>query len=193
MGWMCSWVGVRAPQAGVLEALDFVRTGEPAQPGSRGARFSVAEIPDGWTIVFSEDFEWVGRIDAAALSALGDVLGCKFEDKVDMATAAFLVRGGREIWRVEHENDLDRLVVVTGEPPPLFETLRDALWRKQEADDGVDYLHDLPLDLAKAICGFRVDDDDELEFEAVRPRNAPVKAAAAAKKGGFLARLFGRA
>jgi hypothetical protein len=120
MGWMCSWVAVKADKAAVLDALEFVETGEESEPGSRAAPFCVAERPGGWTVVFSEDFEWGDPGRVTELSRLGLAVGCQFEDKVEMTSVACAAEAGVELWSVFHNADpIDRLD-VTGAPPPEF-------------------------------------------------------------------------
>lgn len=197
MGWMASWAGVRgASREAVLAALGFEETGELVEPGSRGRNFSIGEVGDGWVIVFSEDFEWGTPERVVELSRLGPALGLQFEDKVEMTAIACGAENGVETWRVSHVNDEGREISVSGDPPPGFAQIRDECLRLQAEDpsDDVDYLHELPLDLCKSVCGYRADDWLP-PFMAVKRIGAPAKAerrAEHARGGGFFSRLFGR-
>jgi hypothetical protein len=172
MGWMCSWVAVQgAVKSDVLQALGVVETGRQVQPGSRSVPLSCAERPGGWLVVFSEDFGWADRDRILALSRFGLTVGCQFEDKVEMESVASAARLGEELWRVSHLNGpLYRLDVV-GAPPSEFTAIRDALFRQQDEDGGedsaADFIHDIPLELAKAACGYRAD-EDESSFMALK-------------------------
>jgi hypothetical protein len=177
MGWSACWIAVQAAKADILSALDLLETGEEVVPGERRAGLSCREFEDSWTVVFSEDREWASRNLAAELSALGRVLACRFEDKVEMASEAWEVRGGIQIWRVFHDNTASALRLdVEGDPPAALAEIRARLAREQEADEkdgaGVDYMHDAPLELAKSIFGYRADDEPS-PFQALQPRSGP--------------------
>ena len=194
MGWMASWVAVKgAPKVAVLEALGLSETGEEVLPGARYRGISCGELPDGWTVVFSEDFDWASRERVLELSRLGQAVGLQFEDKVEMTAIATGAQGGAELWRVYHDNDKRRLE-VSGEPPPEFAAIRDQLMQAQEDDGGeesdTDFLHDIPLETAKAACGYRADDWVPAFIGLVGPGAEPEPVREA--RPGFFARLFGR-
>lgn len=201
MGLMCSWIGIQgAKKDAVLEALGLAATDRPVDPGCRQAPFSCAELPNGWLIIFSEDFDWADRERLLELSQFGLAVACQFEDKVEMESVASAARDGVELWRVYHKNDPYGLLDVTGEPPEEFAGIRAHFLEKQEADGGeessTDYLHDIPLEVAKAACGYRVDDSED-EFVALDRIGGHIQekataGSAASPKRGFLARLFGR-
>lgn len=170
MGWMCSWVAVKgAAKSELLGALDLVETGEEVEPGSRAAPMCCAERPDGWVVLFSEDFDWADRKRVLELSHLGLTVGCQFEDKVEMTSVASAAQDGVELWRVFHVNNPKSRLDVTGDPPLEFTAIRDQLFREQDEDDAddTDYIHDVPLELAKAVCGYRADEDESV-FVGVR-------------------------
>ncbi len=202
---MCSWVGVQgADKKAVLDSLGLVETARNADPGSGVASFTHAELPDDWLIIFSEDFDWAIRERLLELSRFGLAVACQFEDKVDMESVASAARDGVELWRVYHKNDVYGRLDVSGEPPAAFAAIRDQLLQEQEANGGegssTDYLHDIPLELAKAVCGFRADETEDafVALERVggatpeKTTKAPPPSSAQAPKRGFFARLFGR-
>lgn len=165
MGWMCSWVAVKgATKSELLEALDLVETGGEVEPGSRAAPMCWAERPNGWVVLFSEDFDWADRKRVLELSSLGLTVGCQFEDKVEMTSVASAAQDGVELWRVFHVNNPKSRLDVTGDPPTQFAAIRDQLFREQEEDDAndTDYIHDVPLELAKSVCGYRADEDESV-------------------------------
>ena len=173
MGWMCSWVAVQGVAKGeVLDALGVVETDRKVQPGSRSVPLSLAERPGGWLILFSEDFDWVDRDRVRDLSRFGLAVGCQFEDKIEMTSMACAARGGEELWHVFHVNDPIYRLDVSGDPPRELAAIRDQLFREQEEDGGedsaADFVHDIPLELAKAVCGYRAD-EDEMAFVGLKP------------------------
>ena len=95
------------------------------------------------------------------------------------ASAAFW-QGGLEIWSVQHRGDRDIMdIVVKGSPPDQFEALRTRYVAEQARENAtsaeVDYIFEIPLELARSIVLFRhdtsspgIDDNDfgELQQEA---------------------------
>lgn len=194
MGWMVSWVAVQgAPTPTVLSSLGLMETGEWVDPGSRVADFSVREI-DGWVVVFSEDFDWGAPAKALELSRLGRAVSLQFEDKIEMTAIACEAVNGVQAWLVSHVNDKGQELVVEGEPPPSFVPIRDEAIRRQREEGGADYLHDIPQDIAKAVCGYRADEEIR-PFAALRPAGTASKQPEAAheqegnRSGGFFSVL----
>jgi hypothetical protein len=172
MGWSCSWVAVKGAAADeVLATLDLVETGQEALPGSRSAPMCYAVRPDGWLVLFSEDFDWAERGKVLELSRFGMAVGCQFEDRVEMTSVATCAEAGVELWRVFHTNDPLYRLDVSGEPPAAYAGIRDAHIREQDEDGGedsnADFIHDVPLELAKSACGYRAD-EDEAVFKGLR-------------------------
>jgi hypothetical protein len=191
MGWMCSWVAIQgADKSAVFEHLGVAETAELVDPGSRVAPFSCAER-GGWLIVFSEKFDWGDRKRTAELSRFGLAVGCQFEDKVEMTSVACAARGGVELWCVSHINDPIYRLDVSGEPPAELAAIRERLIAEQDAEGGeessVDFIHEIPLEVAKAACGYRADEVEDA-FRALEP----TRRAAPRSSGGLLGRLFGR-
>jgi len=169
MGWSCSWIAVRGGEKTVLlDHLGWVETGETVEPGTRRSGVSVCERPNGWTVLFSEDFDWADADRVKDLSRYGLAIGCQFEDKVEMASSACAAESGAQLWRVSHRNDPKHLFDVEGVPPEILGSLREQAVRQQEEDEDVDFLHETPMELAAAICGYRAEDDGAL-FQAARP------------------------
>ena len=166
MGLSTSWVAIQqCSGAELLDYLGFVETGEEMFPES--ATFSWAEFPNQWIIVFSDDFDWGSPERARDLSRFGLALACQCEDRVEMTSLLCAARDGEELWRVFHKSvkSIYRLD-VTGEPPSELAAIRDRVFQEQDANGGeeagVDYVHEIPLELAKVICGYRHDDDETL-------------------------------
>jgi len=202
MGAMCSWVAVQgAAKAEVLGTLELAETGEEVLPGEESSEFCCCEFPGGWFVIYSEDFDWATPELTVDLSRFGPVLGCRYENKVEMTSTAWVLRDGAEVWRVHHDNteSIYRLD-VTGDPPPELAEMRERLFREQ-ADDGgeesdTDFIADIPQELSKLVCGFRVEEGDEV-FTGLQARGGRATATTrpaqpSEAKPGFLARLFGR-
>lgn len=194
MGWSSSWVAIQGgAKTEILEHLGLVETGQDIQPGTGSAPFSLAELPQDWVVVFSEDFDWASTNRVLELSRFGLTVGCQFEDKVAMTSSICAARGGVELWRVfhDHEGSIYRLD-VTGEPPVELAAIRGRLFEEQEKaggeDAGVDYVHEIPFELAQAVCGYRHDEDEAIFMGLMRAGGAEL--AAVAPKSSFLERLL---
>ena len=178
----------RAPESG-FHRRPNIASNFPTIPG--------AGFGDGWVVLFSEAFDWADAERVLALSRFGLTVGCQFEDKVDMTSIACACRDGVELWRVSHANDPNHRLDVTGDPPAQFAEIRDRLLRDQEEDGGeesdVDYLHDVPLDLARSVCGYRADEDRSV-FVGLRPAGTSPQPSPKPAPGmvGKLLAMFGR-
>ena len=78
-------------------------------------------------------------------------------------TRPFGYRAGASQWAVSHNSEHgQRDLEVSGSPPPVLAEIRDRLATLQDADDEdvVDYFFEAPLELVKAICGYRLDSGD---------------------------------
>jgi len=148
------------------------------EDGSGATAFCYGQVGD-WVILFSDDFDWADPERVLELSRFGLALGCQFEDKVEMASVACAARDGAELWRVSHVNDPWDRLDVSGEPPAALAAIRGEFFRKQEEDggekSGVDYVHEIPLELAKSVCGYRADEDESV-FMGLKLIGAPAGA-----------------
>lgn len=162
MGFSIAWLAFRgiSPQA-ALARLVLADTGE-ADEWSESA-VSGATIPAGWFVVQLRDafHPFVGHEALAGLSAGCEILGCQVEDH-SMVSAAFRWLDGAQMWSISHdaENGVFDLSVV-GSPPAELDPIRSRLMAEQEAEGGeeadVDVIHDLPIQIAALITGYRHD------------------------------------
>ena len=164
MGFSMSWAAVRGgtPQA-VHGALALRGTGTREEiPESD---ITGAELPGGWYMVASNRDGLRLTEDAALerLSRVGEVIMCFVEEHV-MCSFAACWRDGQRVWSVYHDaqSGMDSLD-VQGEPPAAFVAIRDRLRAQQAAAGGkkagVDYIFDIPVELAHSLTGYRHDHD----------------------------------
>lgn len=164
MGFSISWLAVEGlTKAAVLQRLSLRDTGEVDH--GNDSPFSIAEIPTGWVIVFSNDVMYAGPQRLAVLSAGCRVVGCQIEEHC-MAIAAYLYDHGVQVWAVEHVSEKGiRDLAVSGNPPNEFESIRDRLFREQEREEAengagllsTDFIFDIPVETATLVCGYRHD------------------------------------
>ena len=199
MGISNSWFAVQGcPRDEALAQLGFeddVGVGHDWPP--RG-RFAVGELPGGWLLFIAPDLEDAFAERFVTLSAGREAVACAIEEHV-MYQEARGYRDGAEVWRVLHDPDKGGSLLhleVTGSPPASLDAIRAKAVARQEAeggeDAGVDCISDVPLELAKSICGFKHDGvwPKGLSFTVLR-RAKPARAEASGKPS-FFARLFGR-
>ena len=195
MGISNSWFAVRGcPRDEALAQLGFEADVEIGDDWPR-ARFAVSDLPGGWLLFVAPGLNDAFKDRFIALSAGRDAVACSVEEHV-MYQEARGYRHGAEVWRVVHDPDKGESLFhleVTGAPPAQFEAIRARLIAEQEAEGGedanVDLVSDVPLDLAKSICGFKHDDHWPKGLSFTMLVRAP---GGKPSGGGFLARLFGR-
>ncbi|WP_293675988.1 hypothetical protein [uncultured Phenylobacterium sp.] len=154
----------------------------------------VGQLPGGWVLAWTEDFDALRKGRFAPLLKFGPAVGCAVDEHV-MVQEARGYRDGAEVWRITHDPNEDEGVYsldVAGEPPANFAALRSAAIKAQDAEGGedaqVDLISDVPLDVARSICGFKHDEapPEGTTFMGLRRARKP-----GAARPGFFARLFG--
>jgi hypothetical protein len=169
MGFSHSWIGVRGRQRiGVFTDLGLQDTGKVIGDAPFDDKFSWAETDSGWLIICSNDFEFANDSRLAKASAGGEAVGVFLEEHV-IVSGARGYTDGRSVWAVVHESERNpNHLEVHGAPPDPFREIRDQHLAKQSVEDalpqseratglGVDYLFDIPLALALALTGYRLD------------------------------------
>jgi len=206
MGYSHSWIAARglSPEA-LLDALGLRETGRPGELPSRTTPHCRTSLPGSWMVVLASLGASTGEEDGrprfldeseaaapflATLSVGGEVVAGFLEEHV-MASRAAAWDGGARRWslRYDPERRPDRLL-AEGSPPaelgPIEASLREAQRREP---DGADRLFEIPLELAKAITGFR-GDEDEREYEELE-LSRPVMTRPGPRRS-LLSRLLGR-
>lgn len=135
---------------------------------------SGGELPDGWYVILSSDMGLLEPAKLAKWSAGARVVAVVIHEG-SMNSLATEWRDGRQAWSVSYDGSEggDRLD-VEGALPDVFEELkqeavaaRAGSVKESGADGGgVNFVFDIPLDLAAEITGFRHDElgfDDDIE------------------------------
>jgi hypothetical protein len=159
-----SWVAVRDGTAqAVHEALALRGTGTREETPE--SAITGAYLPGGWYMVASnrDGLRLTEDARLGRLSGVGEVVMCSVEEHVMCSFAAHW-RDGQHVWSVYHDaqSGIESLE-VKGEPPAAFAEIRDQL-RAKQADAGgqkagVDYIFDIPVELAHSLTGYRHDHD----------------------------------
>ena len=157
-----SWVAVRGatPQA-VHDALALRGTGTREEiPESD---ITGAELTGGWYMVASKR-DGLRLTEEGALgrvSRVGESVVCCVEEHV-MCSFGACWRDGHRVWSVYHDaqSSIESLE-VEGEPPVAFAAIHDRLITQQAEAGGkkarVDYIFDIPVELAHSLTGYRHD------------------------------------
>jgi hypothetical protein len=162
LGFALSWIGVHGkPADTVLTELGWRRTGE--QEDFPEADTTCAQLSNGWFVVVmirSMD-AYDGTIDASQLSRGGEVVACMLEEHV-MASGFARWRDGQRLLAVDHDAQQGiRHLEVTGTPAPEMKEIIDEATSSQDKEDegdaDVDFIFDIPIDIAYRVTGYRHD------------------------------------
>jgi hypothetical protein len=191
MGYAASWIAVsgKEPQQ-VLRELGLSPTGEAEEvPDSPVVG---AFLPTGWFLIFCNRGPLAFSDEPLpALSAECKVVYCAVEEHVMFSAAACYVNGKR-MWHVAHESEKGMYhLEFQGKAPPELDGIFQSLKKEQDLAGGekadIDYIHDVPIELAKAITGFRHDQDipgaDADPFQVLEHTTATRAAASATDPG----------
>jgi hypothetical protein len=196
MGYRISWLaGEGIGRERLLAALDLSDTGEPDEANE--ATFSVADLPTGWTVLWANDEEYANEARGAELSRNRFRTIAVHVNETCMHSTAALFENGQRYWRLHHEGD-ERIDVLEAEgflPDEAGEIEKIARAQQAEENAGsakVDYLFDIPLNVAKTVCGYKHDqwrfDWGEPSFTVAVAGRFPTKQ----PRSGLLGQLFGR-
>ena len=163
MGVSLSWVGIQAMSADEVHAK-LGLTGTGAIGDFYDFPLGGLMLPSGWYLLAAKRCDHVILSDRflREVSAGSTIVACSIEEHVMYQSAAFW-DGGREIWSVQHRGgDCEIMdLVVKGSPPDTLRELHARHLAEQEAEGGadadVDYIAEIPLELARSITGFKHD------------------------------------
>lgn len=173
MGHRISWVAVRGlDRETLLDRMKLAETGRPDEANE--ADISWATLPNGWTLVYSNDSRDAADDRLADLSQGATVIGAEINETV-MYSRLACHEDGRRVWSVTHDSDKGRYNLDTvGEMPAVYEEVRALLFKEQEDDGGeesdTDYIFDVPVELAERLTGYRhdaLDPESPLVFMAL--------------------------
>jgi len=167
MGYSIDWVAVKtdSPEA-VWSKIGVIGTGI-----YRG-RFALsgAMLPSGWYLMIYNHLAnydhrtiyYSRQPDLDRLSADSQVIRCEINETI-MRHSAEAWNFGVEKWRVVHDSEQGIYdLTVTGDVPDIFDAIKKKYIKEQDAEGGenagVDFISEIPMDLAKAITGYKHDE-----------------------------------
>jgi hypothetical protein len=175
VGYSLSWIAVKqsSPEQ-IHSALGVRPTGKredfPESP------ITGAELPNGsYLVVF--DREELNDRTLAKYSSSCELIHCFVEEHVMYSTVAAW-KGGICVWSATHDAQEGILYLhLEGPVPPSATAIRERLMKEQQKNGGansdVDYIFDIPVELAKELTGFRHDEEIEglagAAFEVLEP------------------------
>ncbi|MER9596249.1 hypothetical protein [Mesorhizobium sp. M0244] len=171
MGFSISWLGFLGCGIKETAALFGREIGDRSEIFEAPVNAHASE--KNWAIIILDpcSFPNPPQQYLAAISQDREVVIAHIEEHVMFARAE-LWRDGRNIWKVWHGGDKTvRDLHVTGDLPALFEALKQQCFSKQDEEDvenpEVDFVFEIPLDLAAELTGFRHDEGtpDSVFFE----------------------------
>ncbi|EKU75730.1 MULTISPECIES: hypothetical protein [Sphingobium] len=180
MGFKISWLAFEAlDKATLLDALGFHDTG--ASDEANEAPFSAAQLPNGWSIIWSNDFGWIETQSVKLPFPTKRTIACQLHEGL-MFSAAHGAKDGIEMWSLSHDAQTDlHNLSMTGDLPATFPAIRDRLFEEQKAEDAgsaeVDFIFDIPIELAQSVTGFRHDlwemDGRRPNWSVIEPKSPP--------------------
>lgn len=190
MGYSITWCAVREEAADqLLSHLGLSTTGETQEDPE--SRLSTAKLTTGWRLIWSNEYACpILTKGLAAFSSGHEVVLCHVEEHV-MASSAELWLNGNRKWWVSHEGENGpKGLDIDGELPECFAPIQEKMKGAQSAAGGddadVDYIFEIPLEVARTLVGFKHDES----YESVISGGFAVLSDGKSKKS-FLARLFG--
>ena len=186
MGYAISWIAFKDKTAAqTAELLALSPTGEYEEMPE--SMFSGVLLDNEWYVVVINDYahEFVRERTLQRVSATAEVVAAAIEEHV-MFSSAESWKNGNLIWKVTHASESGpRHLEEHGTLPERYLSVKERLLAAQQREDEgareVDYVFDLPLELAEAIVGFKHDKVLDARFETLKPVGAG---------SGLLSRLF---
>lgn len=168
-------------RADLLADLGLRDTGVADPTGA--APYAIADLPNGWFVIRTQnDTGLVKRYDRRSLSRQGRLVTCDVA-AVDPVNRVGSYEQGEERWVVTHDGrNNDRLDLnVCGDVPdellPLRRKAFDAAIHELKDPRSPDSMFDVPLELIKAVTGFRHDRPQDIQPVPVFTWLEPVETA----------------
>lgn len=174
MSFSLTWFAAQGiSREAFLERAGFIDTGEVDEYFEE--EHSVGDLPDGWCVIVTSDVGLLAPDKLAKWSAGGRLVAAVVHDETSNSLSTEW-RDGKLVWSASHDGSEggDRLE-IEGQLPEIFEELKQEAAAAQEESakegGGVNFVFDIPLDIAAEITGFRHDemgfDDDIPPFTAL--------------------------
>ncbi len=151
MGFRISLLAARVPKTALLQHVGLIDS--DVIDDANEAPFSLADLPNGWSIVWANDAEWADPSHLAAVTGTVPVVACMADETIMASSVA--VAGPDGNWSVTY--GFEQEGVLDGEPPARFAPLIETATRLQAEGDGVDHLFDVPIQMAEVLTGYRYD------------------------------------
>ena len=167
MGYHISWIGFQNRSLKEISArIGLAETG--AREHLPESDILAISLASGWHIIFFNNPlpKELKNANLEQLSRVVDIVTCLVEEASMVSMSSSYVNGVKQ-WRVAHDSERGHTnLEAQGNPPSGYPEIRDKLLAKQNAagPNGVDYVFDVPINLARHLTGFRHDDPfDESE------------------------------
>ena len=161
MGFKITWLAFHdKSKADVLDSMHLRDTGIVDEANE--SPISGASFPKDWTIIWLNQFAHPFAEDASLMlfSQGCTVIACHVHDGT-MFSAAQLYADGRQQWAVIRDFQAGEYhLEVDGHPPDNLLEIAERQTKHQREDSeasGIDYMFEIPLELAESLCGFRHD------------------------------------
>ncbi|WP_445370098.1 hypothetical protein ACH518_00365 (plasmid) [Methylomonas sp. HW2-6] len=165
MGYALSWLAIKGKTVEAIhQQLGLSTTGKLSDYGH--ALVVGRQLHSGWYLMVAKgcDHKLISNVVVQHVSSNCTAIACSIEEHVMFSSSAEW-NDGQQNWRIQHRGgdygptDLS----FEGAPPELFSDLRVHYGSKQDAEGGkkaeVDWIFEIPLELAKSYVGFKHDED----------------------------------
>ncbi len=163
MGFSISWLAVKTND---MDRLFEMAEVSPTTESDEWLEsdFSGSGLQDGWYFFQAQgcDHPIISGDSLSRISTLGETIACSIEEHV-MVSIAEGWNDGATSWKIAHnaqEGMFD--LSADGELPAHYEAIKDDFVSQQNAEGGeeadVDFIFDIPLQVAKKICGYKHDE-----------------------------------
>lgn len=162
MGFSLTWLAVRGKTPDVVQRALGLSPTEEREEFAESALCG-AELPDGWYLVVANDELHLLEAKVLAPLSKGAEIVAGLVEEHSMSSAATAWKDGVEQWWVAHPGgDAHRSLEERGALPSAYSAILERLKREQAASDAkepgvVDHIFDVPVELGRAITGYRYD------------------------------------
>ena len=131
MGYRISWLAAKGLSSNaLLDHFDFRSTDERDEANE--APFSTAELPTGWTILWSNDPTFANVERCQRLSEKAPIVSCWVNETVMLSSANYF-EGGNYLWFVGHNAQEGQYDLQSdGSLPPQFDAIKERLTHQQD-------------------------------------------------------------